>query len=145
MDRHASRIYEFKEFRLIPAERLLLRNGGTVPLTHKVFDILLLLVRHSGQLVEKQEMLEAVWPEQFVEEHNLTVSVSALRKALGESHDKHEYIETVPKHGYRFIANVRELAGDHAVQESRAYSLSLPNEEAFVALNRVHSLAVLPF
>jgi DNA-binding winged helix-turn-helix (wHTH) protein/tetratricopeptide (TPR) repeat protein len=145
MDRHASRIYEFKEFRLIPAERLLLKNGGPVPLTHKVFDILWLLVRHSGQLIEKEEMLEAVWPEQFVEEHNLTVSMSALRKALGESHDKHQYIETVPKHGYRFIANVRELAGDHAVRESREMSLHLPNDEALVSPNHIHSLAVLPF
>ncbi len=108
MDKHATRIYEFNGFRLIPSERLLLRNGGPVPLTQKVFDILLLLVRNSGQLIEKEEMLEAVWPEQFVEEHNLTVSMSALRKAFGETHEKHEFIETVPKHGYRFIANVRE-------------------------------------
>jgi DNA-binding winged helix-turn-helix (wHTH) protein/Flp pilus assembly protein TadD len=119
MDKHASPIYEFNGFRLIPAERLLLRNGGAVPLTHKVFDILLLLVRNRGQLVEKEAMLDAVWPEQFVEQHNLTVSMSALRKALGESPDKHEYIETVPKHGYRFIANVRELPNDSSVQSKR--------------------------
>ena len=119
MDKHASPIYEFNGFRLIPSERLLLRNGGAVPLTHKVFDILLLLVRNRGQLVEKEEMLDAVWPEQFVEQHNLTVSMSALRKALGESPDKHEYIETVPKHGYRFIANVREFPNDSSVQSKR--------------------------
>src|SRR5262249_15398039 len=127
MDKLASPIYEFSGFRLIPAERLLLRDGGAVPLTHKVFDILLLLVRNSGQLIEKERMLHAVWPEQFVEEHNLTVSMSALRKALGETHDKHEYIETVPKHGYRFIANVREVSGNH------------------VADRETRSLAVLPF
>jgi len=118
MDKHASPIYEFNGFRLIPSERLLLRNGGAVPLTHKVFDILLLLVRNRGQLVQKEEMLDAVWPEQFVEQHNLTVSMSALRKALGESPDKHEYIETVPKHGYRFIANVREFPNE-SVQSKR--------------------------
>ena len=123
MDKHASPIYEFNGFRLIPAERLLLRNGGAVPLTHKVFDILLLLVRHRGQLVEKEEMLDAVWPEQFVEQHNLTVSMSALRKALGESSD-HEYIETVPKHGYRFIANVREFPNGHP-HRTEAYHLYL--------------------
>ena len=131
MDKSASPIYEFSGFRLIPSERLLLRNGGAVPLTHKVFDILLLLVRNSGQLIEKQEMLHAVWPEQFVEEHNLTVSMSALRKALGETHDKHEYIETVPKHGYRFIANVREVFADCVERRS--------------PVSGVHSLAVLPF
>ena len=130
MDKRASPVYEFNGFRLIPSERLLLRNGGAVPLTHKVFDILLLLVRNSGQLIEKQEMLHAVWPQQFVEEHNLTVSMSALRKALGETHDKHEYIETVPKHGYRFIANVREISGDRDPEAS---------------LSGIHSLAVLPF
>jgi TolB-like protein/Flp pilus assembly protein TadD len=131
MDNRPSPIYEFNGFRLIPSERLLLRNGGTVPLTHKVFDILLLLVRNRGQLMEKHEMLHAVWPEQFVEEHNLTVSMSALRKALGETHDKHEYIETVPKHGYRFIASVREVSG-HQV-ETRS------------PVAGIHSLAVLPF
>lgn len=131
MDNCASPIYEFNGFRLIPSERLLLRNGGAVPLTHKVFDILLLLVRNSGQLVEKEQMLHAVWPEQFVEEHNLTVSMSALRKALGETHDKHEYIETVPKHGYRFIANVREVSADRI--------------EARSPIGGIHSLAVLPF
>ena len=129
MDKSASPTYEFNGFRLIPSERLLLRNGGAVPLTHKVFDILLLLVRNSGQLIEKEQMLHAVWPEQFVEEHNLTVSMSALRKALGETHDKHEYIETVPKHGYRFIANVREIAD----RETRS------------GFSDTHSLAVLPF
>ena len=127
MENRASPIYEFNGFRLIPSERLLLRNGGAVPLTHKVFDILLVLVRNSGQLVEKEQMLHAVWPEQFVEEHNLTVSMSALRKALGETHDKHEYIETVPKHGYRFIANVREVSGNHVTDRE------------------TRSLAVLPF
>ena len=111
MDMQASPIYEFNGFRLIPSERMLLRNGGmVVPLTDKVFDLLLLLVRNCGQLVDKEQMLSAVWPERFVEEHNLTVSMSALRKALGETHDKHEYIETVPKHGYRFIADVRKLS-----------------------------------
>ena len=123
MDKHASPIYEFNGFRLIPAERLLLRNGGAVPLTHKVFDILLLLVRNRGQLVEKEEMLDAVWPEQFVEQHNLTVSMSALRKALGES-PEHEFIETVPKHGYRFIANVREVPNGHT-HSTEAYHLYL--------------------
>src|SRR5262249_36593190 len=128
-----SPMYEFNGFRLIPSERLLLRDGGAaVPLTDKVFDLLLLLVRNSGQLVDKEQMLSSVWPERFVEEHNLTVSMSALRKALGETHDKHEYIETVPKHGYRFIANVRKLSSHRASQKSKP-------------AGAVHSLAVLPF
>src|SRR6185369_1089715 len=134
MDMQASPIYEFNGFRLIPSERMLLRNGGmVVPLTDKVFDLLLLLVRNSVQLVDKEQMLSSVWTERFVEEHNLTVSMSALRKALGETHDKHDYIETVPKHGYRFIANVRRLPSNHR---------AIPKPKSPETL---HSLAVLPF
>lgn len=133
MDRHASPIYEFNGFRLIPSERMLLKHDGVVvPVTDKVFDLLLLLVRNCGQLVDKEQMLSSVWPERFVEEHNLTVSMSALRKALGETHDKHDYIETVPKHGYRFIANVRKLSSYRAIQKPKPPAT-------------LHSLAVLPF
>lgn len=145
MDRNVDRIYEFDGFQLIPSERLLLRNGEAVPLTHKVFDILLLLVRNSGQLIAKEKLLQAIWSEQFVEEHNLTVSISSLRKALGETHDKHDYIETVPKHGYRFIANVRESADQIADGRVISDMSSERRIDPFYTLNGVPSLAVLPF
>lgn len=99
-------ICEFGPFRLDPVNRLLLRNGEPVPLAPKAFDILLTLVENQGRVLGKDEMIKAVWPDSFVEEINLTVHVSALRKVLGDSPDAHRYIETVPRRGYRFVASV---------------------------------------
>ena len=98
--------YEFGRFRLNVAERLLLREGDIVPLTPKVFDILLLLVENSGQVVSKDELMKRVWPNTFVEEGNLTQNISLLRKALGESPGGVQFIETVPRRGYRFVAEI---------------------------------------
>jgi DNA-binding winged helix-turn-helix (wHTH) protein/TolB-like protein/Tfp pilus assembly protein PilF len=109
MDRPAKHFYEFGSFRLDAGERLLLRDGEVVPLTPKVFDILLVLVQNSGHILEKDEVLKTVWPDQFVEEGNLARNISTLRKALGESPHEHQYIETIPWRGYRFVASVREL------------------------------------
>jgi DNA-binding winged helix-turn-helix (wHTH) protein/TolB-like protein/Tfp pilus assembly protein PilF len=105
------RSYKFGNFQLDPTEHLLLRDGQAVPLTPKTFDLLVFLVSHPGRLVTKDQILAAVWPESFVEEANLTVSVSALRKALGERPGEKQYIDTVPKKGYRFTAAVREVPG----------------------------------
>lgn len=102
-------IYEFGHFRLEANERRLLREGHDVPLSERVFDLLLLLVQNSGHLIEKEEIMREVWEDSFVEDNNLTVTMSALRKALGEVHGEHLYIQTVPKRGYRFIAEVREI------------------------------------
>lgn len=128
-------------------ERLLLRNGVAIPLPQKVFDILVLLVRNKGQLVGKDEIFDAVWPEQFVVENNLTVSISALRKALGESDNKYEHIETIPKYGYRFVANVRELSTNHGIQSTGSDSSAHGEIESgeFASPDGLHSLAVLPF
>jgi TolB-like protein/DNA-binding winged helix-turn-helix (wHTH) protein len=101
-------IYEFGPFRLIPTERQLLRDDQPVPLTPKTFDLLVALVESSGHLVKKDELLKRVWPDSFVEEANLSVNMSALRRALGEGPEDHQYVETVPRHGYRFVAGVRE-------------------------------------
>src|SRR5579859_5969907 len=102
-----SYLYEFGPFRLDPTERLLLRDGRPIPITPKAFDVLLVLVQRSGHLIEKRELLEAVWPASFVEEGNLSVMVHALRKAFGSDHRDYTYIETVSKRGYRFVADVR--------------------------------------
>src|SRR5713226_9230115 len=111
MSRPEDHLYEFAAFRLDAAERLLLRDGRPVPLTPKVFDTLLALVERSGHLVEKDELINKLWPDTFVEEATLARNISDLRKALGEAH---KYIETVPKRGYRFVASVMELGNDGA-------------------------------
>jgi len=104
-------LYEFGPFVLDAAERLLLRDGQPVPLPSKTFDTLLALVERGGRLVEKEELMKAVWPDTAVEESNLNHHVWALRKALGDGSNRSRYIETVPRHGYRFAAGVRELTG----------------------------------
>lgn len=100
--------YDFGRFRLKVAERVLLREGELVPLTPKVFDILVTLVEHGGQVVAKDDLMRRVWPNTFVEEGNLTQNISLLRKALGESPGGVQFIETVPRRGYRFVADTNQ-------------------------------------
>src|SRR5689334_22498976 len=100
--------YDFGRFRLKTAERVLLREGELVPLTPKVFDILITLVENSGQVVAKDDLMKRVWPSTYVEEGNLTQNISLLRKALGESPGGVQFIETVPRRGYRFVADINE-------------------------------------
>ena len=95
---------QFGPFLIDVQERVLRRDGEAVPLTPKAFDVLAALVAQPGRLVSKQELLDKVWPDTFVEESNLTYNVFALRKALGDAADNGQYIETVPKRGYRFAA-----------------------------------------
>ncbi len=104
----ARRIYEFGGFRLDPAERRLLRDERPVPLTPKCFDLLVILVENSGHLMGKEELIERLWPNQIVEEANLSFNISALRKALGPGPNGEPFIETVPKQGFRFLAQVEE-------------------------------------
>jgi DNA-binding winged helix-turn-helix (wHTH) protein len=98
-------LYSFGPFRLDPRERQLLRNGRPVPLTPKVFDLLCLLVSKHGRVLSKDEIMETLWHDAVVEEANLVQNISVLRKALGHSAGN-EYIETVPRFGYRFVAPV---------------------------------------
>src|SRR5262245_50924482 len=101
--------YEFGPFRLDADKRLLYRDGEVVQLTARVFDVLLVFITNSGRTLTKEELMEQVWPENFVEEANLTRNVSTLRKVLGESPDDHHYLVTIPGRGYRFVAEVREV------------------------------------
>lgn len=103
------RFYRFGPYVLDAPKRLLWRDSALVPITSKTFEILLFLIQRRGRVVEKQELLEAVWPKTAVEENTLTRHVSTLRKALEERPDHHEYILTVPGHGYQFVADVIEL------------------------------------
>ena len=96
MNRPAKQIFEFGPFSLDATEHTLRRDGRTVPLRPKVFDILLVLVERRGHLVGKDELIESIWPEQHVEEANLNKTVSLLRLALSEGGDGASYIETVP-------------------------------------------------
>jgi len=104
--------YDFGRFRLKVAERVLLREGELVPLTPKVFDILVTLVENGGQVVAKDDLMKRVWPNTFVEEGNLTQNISLLRKALGEAPGGAQFIETVPRRGYRFVAETKQSWGD---------------------------------
>jgi eukaryotic-like serine/threonine-protein kinase len=104
--------YEFEKFRCDPREQLLLRQGKPVSLSPKAFEILVALIQSNGRLLTKDELMQQVWPDSFVEEGNLTVNISALRKALGETPEGTQFIETVPKRGYRFVAPVTEHRDD---------------------------------
>ena len=107
--------YDFDEYRIDAGERLLLRDGEIVQLTQKAFDVLFLLVEGSGRIVTKEELMNQVWPDAFVEEGNLSQNIYTLRKLLGETPAGDDYIKTVPRRGYRFAATVKETwEGDRA-------------------------------
>jgi DNA-binding winged helix-turn-helix (wHTH) protein/TolB-like protein len=106
-------IYEFDNFRVDAGRRLLL-NGGDEPiaLSPKIFDTLLYLVSHSGQVIEKDELMSSIWPDTSVEENNLNKNISVLRHVLGENPGEHRYIVTVPGKGYKFVASVVESSAN---------------------------------
>src|SRR2546423_6309571 len=112
MSRPEKHLYEFGPFRLDAEEHLLLRDGEPVPLEPKVFDTLVLLIRNSGHLLEKDELMDKVWPDAEVEEGSLTRNISTLRRVLGDGENGLRYIETVPRRGYRFVASVRDLGDE---------------------------------
>lgn len=109
MKAHELPVFRFGSFTLVPSERLLLREGGALAMTGRAFDLLTELARNAGRLVTKDELLERVWPGVVVEEVNLSVNISAVRKVLSIDAGGAEWIETVPRQGYRFNAPV-ELA-----------------------------------
>ena len=104
--------YEFGPFRLDPTEHLLLRNNQPVPLAPKAFETLLVLVENSGRLLTKDELMKRLWPETFVEDVNLAQNISAIRHALDDKNGGRPYIETVPKHGYRFSGEARRVTAE---------------------------------
>ncbi|HSS19545.1 MAG TPA: tetratricopeptide repeat protein [Pyrinomonadaceae bacterium] len=122
MSAKPSRFCEFGPFRVNATERLLQCRNKTIALTPKVMDTLIVLLENRGHILTKQELLQAVWPDTFVEESSISQSVSVLRRALGEASDGEIYIETVPKRGYRFIAEVMEYddAGSEAAKQEKA-------------------------
>ena len=132
----APRFYEFGPFRVDTVKCALLRDGRTLPLSAKAFEVLLVLLQHPGQVLEKDELLKEIWCDTLVEENNLARQISALRKTLDEHPNEHQYILTVPGRGYRFVASVEQLdrerelpslealdrlKGNAAVVETQAY------------------------
>ena len=126
-----SHFYQFGPFRIDAQKRLLMRDGEAVPLKPKTFDMLLALVQHRGQVLEKDDMMRMLWPDSDVEESNLPLHISALRKALGESPNERGYIVTVPGRGYRFVADVEELdnEGQELIIEKYTQSTFLIQEQ----------------
>lgn len=116
-------IYSFANFQLDANNRQLRRDDKPLPLPAKAFDLLLALVKNNGRLVEKDELFTSVWRDQIVEESNLTVHISQIRKALGETRKNPRFIETVPGFGYRFIGDVENLEnGDEIIIETETFS-----------------------
>jgi len=125
MPKQPKRLYECGPFVLDPLNHVLSRDGSPLPLPPKAFDTLLVLVEHWGDLVEKEQLLKTVWPDTFVEENNLTQYISLLRRVLGDNSDQRQYIETVPKLGYRFVAPVRELEPQEG-EAQEAHAVAIP-------------------
>ena len=104
-----SNIYVFGSFELNPAQRVLLCNGQPIGLTARCFDLLWLLIRNRHRMLSRRELFDTLWDGLCVEDANLTVNVSLLRKALGESRHQPRYVATLPRRGYRFVAEVKVL------------------------------------
>jgi TolB-like protein/tetratricopeptide (TPR) repeat protein len=132
---YLKQIYRFGPFSLDTGQRLLMRDGEIVPLTHKAFETLAFLVHNNGRVLQKEEMMKSIWPDSFVEEATLAQNVFILRKVLGETPLEARYIETVPKYGYRFVAEVTEVVPKSNGQMTDAEGGS----------QAAKSVAVLPF
>jgi non-specific serine/threonine protein kinase len=131
MNKRAKRFYEFGRFRIDVEERLLFREGARQKLTSKALDMLIVLVENQGRLLAKEDLMEKVWPDSFVEENNLAQCISSLRRALGENAEGNKYIETVPRHGYRFTAEVRAFTDESDNVDSKLQAAeSKPEAEA---------------
>src|SRR5678815_3424780 len=140
------RFYLFDSFRVDVAERLLFKENREVSLTPKVFDTLLVLLENSSHVMTKKELMQQVWPDSFVEENNLAQNISILRKALGKTHEGEDYIQTVPKRGYRFVGDVRATGSEEESvivrERTRARIVVERDDEDPVASARV--IDVLP-
>src|SRR5437016_6967432 len=120
--------YEFKNFRLDSSAKILFCDDKPVPLRPKVFDLLQVFVEHAGRLLEKDELMQKIWQDRYVEESNLTFNIKMLRRALNDDAHAPRFIETVPRRGYRFIGEGRETVASvgSRTTEAEAKSSRLP-------------------
>jgi TolB-like protein/DNA-binding winged helix-turn-helix (wHTH) protein len=149
-----STFYEFDSFRIDSGKRLLLNGRGeAISLTPKIFDTLLCLVSHYGTVIDKDELMSAIWPDTIVEENNLNKNISVLRRVLGEHPGEHRYIVTVPGIGYKFVADVRAITVEKVPETSnnvgRTEALSEPRrnrwpskKSAFAAAGVIAAIAI---
>jgi len=126
MSQSSTKLYEFGAFRLDAVERVLWRGEEMIVLPPKVFDTLWMLVKEEGRVVSKSELMEAIWANAFVEEGNLSQNIYTLRRALGVDEHGRQFIETVPRRGYRFAVPVRLLdeASNNGANDSPAIAPS---------------------
>ena len=145
MEKAVGKIFSFDEFEIDSTKRLLLKNRQPVTLNPKSFDLLLTLVEHSGEVVSKNELLDRVWANQYVEENNLTVHVAALRKALGEKKNDHRFIVTVPGQGYTFVGDLHEAHKDEEfLLQSHAITRIVIEEGAKLTDDMVSNNDIMP-
>ncbi len=138
-------IYSFDNFQLDAGNRQLRRDDKPLSLPAKAFDLLLALVENNGRLVEKDELFTSVWQDQIVEESNLTVHVSQIRKALGENKNNPRFIQTVPGYGYRFVGDVSNLEDEEIVIETETLSRITIEKESEVESRESREKANLKF
>jgi TolB-like protein/DNA-binding winged helix-turn-helix (wHTH) protein/Tfp pilus assembly protein PilF len=134
--------FEFGPYRLDPAAGVLTRDGALVVLNPKAVDTLAVLIRHHGNVVSKEELMKAVWPHAFVEEANLNVQISVLRKALEDSPEHPAFVETIPRRGYRFCAAVQEVYEEPAewkIQRRSVARVVIEEQEAISATPETHA------
>ncbi|HMS44064.1 MAG TPA: winged helix-turn-helix domain-containing protein, partial [Pyrinomonadaceae bacterium] len=130
MTEAAEKTFSFDDFELSGAKRLLLKKGEAVALNSRTFDLLLTLVENRGRILSKDELLETVWEGQFVEENNLTVHISTLRKIFGEKKDEHRFIVTIPGKGYKFVGGETSIVA--ANQTPKPSAKSFDNGEKII-------------
>lgn len=143
MEAQSKHCFEFGHFRLDPAEHTLLHDGHVVPLTPKAFETLLVLIEHHGHLVEKDELLDKVWAGSYVEEANIAKHVSMLRKVLSENGLEEPFIDTVPKHGYRFVAPINEIELESESNEEDRTASVLGNAVGQIKQRKILSFIVI--
>jgi DNA-binding winged helix-turn-helix (wHTH) protein/TolB-like protein len=137
-------VYEFGPFHMDPHKQILLRGSDPVPVTPKAFETLLVLVRRSRDVVSKEELLKAVWPNSFVEESNLSQNIFLLRKALGDTAENRQYIVTLPGRGYRFAASVRTVTeqGEALLAQARTRTQIVIEENEAETDQRLKTLPI---
>jgi DNA-binding winged helix-turn-helix (wHTH) protein len=134
--------YDFGRFRIDAGDRVLLRDGEIVPMTQKAFDVLFILVERRDRIVTKDELMNEVWPDTFVEEGNLAQNIYMLRKVLGETPAGDDYIKTVPRRGYRFAATINETwEGEREIPTGELRLMVELKKEKFRDLFRIETPA----